>query len=477
MRVFAKSVKVAVFAAFAAVMLMFGLVSPVFAAETPSMDNPVIDSAGLFTSEESAQVQNALHEADDKYNLVFVVETITSLDGRDVSITAVERANTLGVGNATTNNGVYMLIAQDDRKVWMTVGGGLQDKISYDAVQNVMDQVVIPQLKNDKYVDGTIQGMNRIGEVYADATKPAPEPIDLTWLGIALLVLLGVGVLAFVMWAAFAIRKRAQEEREYREERELEEQRRREREKREWEERFYDIVRISSMNNPSVNKALKNAKTTAEREELVLDIVHGVSEEFEELIPSFSMDKFEKNYIDMIRNDEIRKGGLWDSSSLRNLNTSEWNQLRSRSFADFQDELKAEVKRIRAREEKVRRERVLADQARRDKEEKQRKEAKNFWAKLTPEQKRNIKSARTNRDKQRIVESYNNTGMDTNIMFPLLAGMYVSEIGRPESSYASSHGSSSSSSSSSSSYDSGSSFSSGSFDGGGGFSSGGGGDF
>lgn len=477
MRVLAKSVKVTVFAAFAAMMLMFGLVSPAFAADT-EMDNPVLDSAGMFTPEQASQLQYALHDADDTYGLVYVVETISALDGRDISSLAAERANSLGVGDAEKNNGVYMLIAKDDRKVWVTVGSGVQDKVTNSDIQNTIDQVVIPGFKQGDYLSAVIQGVKRIGEVYTGSyTEPVPAPVDLTWLGVTVLVILGLGVAGILIWVIVLIVKARRDRAERLARQKEADEARAIREERDRVERFYNTVRINSTANSETRAKLQEAKTTEERKQFVQEAVKAVPDEYKDLIPSFSMAVFEKNYLNMIRADEIRKGGLRMNSSTRSLNTSEWNELRGRTFAEFEAELRSEIIKLGKEEERVRREQARAEKKRQEKEAKQKQEAKGFWSQLTAEQKRSIKAARTNSEKQRIMNSYNNTGTDTNILFPLLVGMYISEIGRPESSYTSHSSYGSSSSSSHSSYDSGSSFGSdfSSFGGGGGFSDGGGG--
>ncbi len=473
MRVFAKSLKVTVLAVFAGMMITFGLVAPAVAAV---QDNPVLDSAQVFTGTQGEELKDALHAADDKYGLIFVVETVNTTGNQNIEDFANDRANTLGVGSADTDNGVYMLIAKDDRDMWLTVGEGVQSEVSDADIQNTVDTVIIPSFKTEAYLDGVVQGVNRVGEIYSGVyTAPVSEPVDIgPGLAVFGKILLGVAITVAVVWIAIVIIRNVIGRR----------RKKRDAEKRaaEQRQRFFEEDVWETLVSPDGSyKDFVKAVGSVQREKVVKDTISRVAANRDEQDLTESVNaaatakRASKRFVQHLYYD----AGLKSMTTASNITSKYEDRIASSSLAEVEKDIVRDAKEARKSEVEAEREaaaRAAAAKAEKAKQEaQQKKEAKKLWSSLSSEDKKRVRSARTNREKQNIIAPYNTSGIDTNILFPVLVGLYVAEIGYPSSAAASARSSSSSySSGSSSSYSSSSSdFSS--FSGGGGFDGGGGG--
>lgn len=140
-------------------------------------DTSVIDNAELFTSTQETDLEKAVTVAYNDSDLVFVVETKTTLNGETLEEYSMDRANQLAIGDAQKDNGVYILIVSEDRDVRIELGDGTEAyNVTSDTASQVMDEVLLPQLKNNDYFNGVTDAV----EALADAASPAtiiPEAV------------------------------------------------------------------------------------------------------------------------------------------------------------------------------------------------------------------------------------------------------------------------------------------------------------
>lgn len=154
---------------------------PITAAPTPTATQTpaqtrstvILDRAGILPGRQSELQQN-LNIVAAKSHLVFVVETLNTLNGQSIESYSLNRANQLGVGDKTLNNGVLIVVSKDDRKVRFQLGRGVSEKVSDPAMQNIVNNVVVPQFKNGNYYQGVLDGATSLGEAYTPGSSYVP---------------------------------------------------------------------------------------------------------------------------------------------------------------------------------------------------------------------------------------------------------------------------------------------------------------
>lgn len=467
-------------------------------AATNSPAPVVLDSADLFTSSQEAELGNFISSADEKYGLTYVVETIPGLDGAAIDAYATDRANTLGVGDADSDNGVFVLISRDDREIWFALGSGVATHVTNQDVTSIVDSAVIPHFKEGDYFTGTQDGITAVGEkfVFVPAASESAQVIDLSWL-VIVLITLGAGtlVLALLWLASYLLKRSARIRDEALAEKAAAEKRLEKaradkkaaedrRDKALVESYYTDIA--SSIFNDSFKSRFENATSNEQR----MDAAMG-SPKVAALIKSppavageFDVLRLNRAYLLLLQtkiDNKLRMKPLAKNriGSLNKAGTS--IKSLADTYLEDRTEEKRELEAERAAEREYQRARAAEDA-------RLKAEAAAYWESLTDSEKKTIRRARTKQEKIRVMQSMNTTKdvtaqPDLNILFPVLVGLYASQIQGTSSYGHSSYSGSGSSSpsysspSSSSSYDNTPSYGGGSFDSGsssGGFDGGGG---
>ena len=93
--------------------------------DLPDRPNPpalVNDLAGMLTPGQRAQLEEKLDEFDRQTSTQVVVVTITSLGSYDEADYAIKLGKKWAVGQAGKNNGVVILAAKNEHKLFVAVG-------------------------------------------------------------------------------------------------------------------------------------------------------------------------------------------------------------------------------------------------------------------------------------------------------------------------------------------------------------------
>jgi uncharacterized membrane protein YgcG len=402
------------FKTFAAVAVVGSLVlgvapAAIASTEAPTVSQVILDKADLFTANEEGILAQKFASTNASADLVFAVETVSALgSGEDIETVSLDRANTLGLGDAGKDNGVFIFISRDDREVQFQLGSGVSAKISDSAVDSLIATDVIPSFRDNDYFAGVSNGVDAVESRYLSVTtnQVADSELGMSGSNVALIMAgIAVGLLGLILVPYFTfvyLRNRREEKR-----------------KQEVAARY---AREAQIRQERVERAEaeKRARQEAKRAERQLMIDNETPAE---------------------RKERTTRERLEHEKKLRD------NQ--------------------RAAKEQEKRDVARRAQQKKDEEERkaQKVAAKKMWDAIPASQKQQIKRASSRSAKVRMLNNYNQTGYDTNALLVMLAASSV--LSTSSSSYGSSS-SSSSYDSGSSSFGGGSSFSGGSFDGGGG---------
>ncbi len=99
----------------------------------------IVDTAGMVSAEDVAQIEKIGAELRSKTKAEIVVVTVPTLGDTDIESYANELFRSWGIGDAQMNNGVLLLIAKDDRAFRIEVGYGLEGAITDGYAGSVLD--------------------------------------------------------------------------------------------------------------------------------------------------------------------------------------------------------------------------------------------------------------------------------------------------------------------------------------------------
>lgn len=140
--------------------------------EKPSFQTSVYDYAKVLSADEKAQLEEKLIRYSDSTSTQIVVITIESLKGEDIGILAPKWGQTWGIGGSEKNdNGVIILLAKAERKIWISPGYGLEDKLTAGIGGEITRNIIIPEFKAGSYYRGLDKGADALFDVFKGKYK------------------------------------------------------------------------------------------------------------------------------------------------------------------------------------------------------------------------------------------------------------------------------------------------------------------
>jgi uncharacterized protein len=154
------------------VVLPFVLCPLLYASDAPpELIAPVNDFANVIDSRSAAQIDRLIRSLKQASGDVVVVATVPTIEGygdiREYAVKMFENHGR-GVGEKDKDNGLLILLALKERKVWIEVGYGLEPWITDRFSGETSRQYMVPQFRNGAYGLGLLAGTARIVTRIAD---------------------------------------------------------------------------------------------------------------------------------------------------------------------------------------------------------------------------------------------------------------------------------------------------------------------
>jgi len=137
--------------------------------EIPKEQTSIYDYINLLSATEKQNLEQKLIKYSDTTSTQMVVAIISTTKGENIGLLAPKWAQKWGVGQAKEDNGVFILLAKDDRKIWISPGYGVEDRLIAGIVGELIRNIIIPEFKRDNYYSGLDKGVDAIFEVLTGA--------------------------------------------------------------------------------------------------------------------------------------------------------------------------------------------------------------------------------------------------------------------------------------------------------------------
>ena len=133
--------------------------------KVPSFQTSVYDYADILNPQEEKALENKLIRYSDSTTTQIVVISIEDLKGEDIGILTPKWAHEWGIGQEKEDNGILILVAKNDRKIWISPGYGVEDRLTAGINGELIRNVIIPEFKAGSYYQGLDKGADAIFEV------------------------------------------------------------------------------------------------------------------------------------------------------------------------------------------------------------------------------------------------------------------------------------------------------------------------
>lgn len=148
-----------------AAALVFAFASVRAADQLPELTQPVNDFAHVIDAASAREMDRMIRALQAAGGDVVVVATVPTIepyaDIREYASKLFENHGR-GIGQTGKNNGLLILLALKERRVWVEVGYDLEQWITDGFAGETSRQVMTPELRNGRYGAGLLAGTERI---------------------------------------------------------------------------------------------------------------------------------------------------------------------------------------------------------------------------------------------------------------------------------------------------------------------------
>ncbi len=155
-----------------------------FAQTFPPPQGFVNDFADLLPDQLETELETELARFEQETTSEIAVVTIESLEGLTIEDYAVRLFESWGIGKKDKDNGVLFIVAKTEHKVRIEVGYGLEGIITDGRAGRILDEAVIPSLRQNDFATGIENGVRAIEKYIKDGSPPAPledNPVNEFW--------------------------------------------------------------------------------------------------------------------------------------------------------------------------------------------------------------------------------------------------------------------------------------------------------
>lgn len=129
----------------------------VMAQDFPPAPNPpklVNDFTNTLSPSEVAALENKLVAYDDSTSSQIAIVLMRSVGEYDIADYTFQLGEKWGIGGGDHDNGVLILAAIEDRKVFIATGYGLEGAIPDALAKRIVESLIIPSFRREAYYEG-----------------------------------------------------------------------------------------------------------------------------------------------------------------------------------------------------------------------------------------------------------------------------------------------------------------------------------
>lgn len=122
----------------------------------------VYDYINLLSTSQLNALKTKLKNYADTTSTQIVIAIISSTNGEDISLLGAQWGHKWGVGQSKEDNGIFIILAKDDRTIDINTGYGIEYRITDLMAERIINRVMIPEFKKGDYYAGLDKGTNAI---------------------------------------------------------------------------------------------------------------------------------------------------------------------------------------------------------------------------------------------------------------------------------------------------------------------------
>lgn len=146
-----------------------------FSLDIPPLKGYVNDNANMISASAKAKIESELMAFEKSDSTQIVILTIPSLQGESPEDYSIKVVESWKIGQKGKDNGVLFLVANQERKIRVEVGRGLEGKLTDLTAGQIIDLVVKPKFKRGEFDAGFIAGIHALIDATRGEFKAEPK--------------------------------------------------------------------------------------------------------------------------------------------------------------------------------------------------------------------------------------------------------------------------------------------------------------
>lgn len=157
------------------------------AADKLILNNPVVDEAHILSPSDKQALEQKLRSIYRRGLAQAAVVIVPTTNGEDIFDYSMKVADRWKLGRQDTDNGLLMVVAINDRNLYILTGYGLEGTLPDAITKRIISDDITPYFKQGDYASGITAGLNRIEErlttdptilKQADASRQTSQQVE-----------------------------------------------------------------------------------------------------------------------------------------------------------------------------------------------------------------------------------------------------------------------------------------------------------
>jgi len=157
------------------------IVLPVSAAlaqstpEFPELSGRVVDKAEMLSPATESRITQMLQAHEQATTEQVVVVTVPDLQGYAIEDYGYQLGRQWGIGQKGEDNGALLIVAQQERKIRIEVGYGLEGRLTDATSATIINQIMTPAFKQGQFEEGIGNGVAAMVQVLGGEPLAVPS--------------------------------------------------------------------------------------------------------------------------------------------------------------------------------------------------------------------------------------------------------------------------------------------------------------
>ena len=153
----------------ASLLILFLCCTPLWSQfeipEKPALQTSVYDYTNLLSDQQKVALSQKLVRYSDSTSTQIVITIIASTNGENINYLGANWGQKWGIGQEEKDNGILIILAENDRKVAISTGYGVEGLLTDALSKRIIENIILPEFRAGDYYGGLNKGSDTIFQV------------------------------------------------------------------------------------------------------------------------------------------------------------------------------------------------------------------------------------------------------------------------------------------------------------------------